>query len=71
MKTHILKLQVEDEQKAALMVETFTSICSLDGNYWSGELTGEKSPEGWYIAHIKEGQPDDRETETICRNLSR
>lgn len=66
MKIHTMKIQAENEEKAIQIAEGFAAICSIDGNYWSGELTGEKTPEGEYVAHIKEGKPDDRETETIC-----
>lgn len=66
MKIHVMKFQAENDEKAAQMAEGFAAICSIDGNYWSGELTGEKTPEGWYIAHIKEGKPNDAEAKTIC-----
>lgn len=66
MKTYPMIFQTTDEAKAAEITEGFVKILSLDGHSWSGELTGERTPEGWYVAHIKEGDPNDTETKAVC-----
>lgn len=66
MKIHTMELRAETLEQATNMAEGLAAILSIDGNSWSGELTGERTPEGWYIAHIKEGDPNDTETETVC-----
>lgn len=66
MKIYPMTFRTTDEAQAANMAEGFAKILSIDGSSWIGELTGERTPEGWYVAHIKEGDPNDTETKAVC-----